>query len=76
MLTERLSGFPGAPKSPLTTRMTFLKPSEVATIPTYHVLDTSGHVANENDCVADLNKEKALVWYKNMLTGQSAVVQI
>lgn len=69
-LTEHYtSPFPGAMKSPLTTKMDFMVPSNAPVLPTYHVLDTRGSFKDPNRAPPDVSNEQILTWYKNMLTG-------
>ena len=56
-------------KSPLTTEMSFLEPSKVARIPTFRLLNAQGSIENKSYEEVGMDKERALLWYKNMLTG-------
>ncbi|KAL2836404.1 thiamine diphosphate-binding protein [Aspergillus pseudoustus] len=60
--------FPGAPKSPLTTKMDFFEPSSVPPRPTYHVMDSSGNMADLSRKPLDVTNEQVHEWYENMLT--------
>lgn len=48
--------------------MTFIKPSDAPTIPTYRVMDSNGVIIDDN-IQLDVSNEEVLTWYKNMLTG-------
>lgn len=61
--------FPGAVDSPMTTQMSFTTPSQVACIPTFHVMDRKGGLADETREPLQVSDNQALTWYKNMLTG-------
>jgi len=61
--------FPGAMESPMTTQMDFTTPSQVACIPTFHVMDRKGALADETREPPQVSDNQALTWYKNMLTG-------
>lgn len=60
--------FPGAVNSKFTSKMSFVKPSEIAAIPTYRVMDSDGVVIDKNRATLSVTDEQALTWYKNMLT--------
>ncbi|KAL4807977.1 thiamine diphosphate-binding protein [Aspergillus unguis] len=60
--------FPGAVDSPMTTQMSFTSPSQVACIPTFHVMGRHGGLADETREPPQVADSQVLTWYKNMLT--------
>lgn len=50
--------------------MDFLKPAEIPSIATYHVMDSDGSVKDPSRGSPNVTDEQVLEWYKNMLTGR------
>ncbi|KAF9891395.1 hypothetical protein FE257_004251 [Aspergillus nanangensis] len=48
--------------------MDFLVPSNIPPLPTYHVMNHDGQLADPTREPPTVSEEQALVWYKNMLT--------
>jgi hypothetical protein len=61
--------FPQAMGSPRTTRMDFTSPNQVPCIPTFHVMNARGEMADKTREAPDVSDEQVLTWYKNMVTG-------
>lgn len=72
-LIQRRFQFPGAPRSSLVTKLEFLTPSSLKTIPSYHVMSTEGTLQDPTRPEPDVTDEQVLTWYKNMLTGGSKI---
>lgn len=60
--------FPGALNSKFTSDMSFIRPSERETIPTYRCMDADGVVLDEAHGPQDVSPEEILTWYRNMVT--------
>ncbi|KAL2012378.1 hypothetical protein VTN00DRAFT_5096 [Thermoascus crustaceus] len=60
--------FPGAVDSKFTSEMTFTRPSGMAAIPTYRVMDSDGVIVDKSRGPPDVSDEEMVTWYKNMLT--------
>ncbi|KAL2845113.1 thiamine diphosphate-binding protein [Aspergillus pseudodeflectus] len=66
--SDGLPKFPQAMGSPRTTRMDFTSPNQVPCIPTFHVMNARGEMADKAREPPDVSDEQVLTWYKNMVT--------
>ncbi|KAL1997749.1 hypothetical protein VTN02DRAFT_887 [Thermoascus thermophilus] len=60
--------FPGAVDSQFTSEMTFTRPSEMAAIPTYRVMDADGVLVDQTRAPPDVSDREMVAWYQHMLT--------
>lgn len=60
--------FPGALKSQVTHKMTFVDPFEKAVIPSFRVMNGDGVIETHAEHLGDLTNEQIITWYKNMIT--------
>ncbi|KAH6995226.1 thiamine diphosphate-binding protein [Ilyonectria destructans] len=60
--------FPGAIKSLLSTKMDWIVPAEIPTIPTYHIMNSKNIIEDESQLSADIPNDHVLKWYHHMLT--------
>ena len=69
--------FPGAVNSKFTSKMDFIRPSTLAAIPTYRVMDSHGRVLDpERAPKEDVDQEEILTWYRNMVSGKQSPIEI